>query len=168
MSKAIKLAAEGEQLMFVYGTLRIGESNYSWCREAVKWGIDGATAGGRMYLPKHRGFPYVDFRAPGTVIGSLLCFDVFDDYKGSLYNDVCRMEAGAGYQLAEISVKLPWSNQTVRAEAWHYDRVNGLEQIKSGNWFDKPALKSKWDYGTATYESSSQIARKGKKKVKQR
>lgn len=133
--------------VFVFGTLRVGHGNYRMVeREVVARTYSVATKGKMYYVGGGwGGYPVVDFRENGMVIGDLLYFDVEDplewweevaphrscDYRGLA--GAIGMEVGAGYTPAYIEVLTP-DRELVKAVAFTWEHRRRGDHIPSGDW----------------------------------
>lgn len=117
--------------IFVYGTLRVGQYNYSWCEEAVEKAIKNCTASGRIYFvdPLGAGYPVAKLDEHGTIYGDILYFNTAHP----LFDAVVRMELGAGYVARNIQVTTPKGRQ-VDCQAFHYLRIPRGSLIREGDW----------------------------------
>lgn len=122
--------------VFVYGTLRVDQYNYDWCKRAVRHSVIDCKAKGNLYWVHDKsGYPVAKFDEDGEIIGDVLYFDP----TSKTYDDVVSMELGAGYEVREIEVRTP-EGETLECIAFHYvDRPRG-EWIKSGDWVSE----SRW------------------------
>lgn len=122
---------EGDPLVpvFVYGTLRVGQYNFSWAQEAVVDTIQNCTAKGALYFVDGRfGYPVAKFDEEGEIKGDVLWFDPAHEE----YQSVVRMELGAGYEVREIEVRT--ESETIEAIAFHYLRPTRGNPIPDGDW----------------------------------
>lgn len=115
-------------LMFVYGTLRPGCSE--WARDGYAADpIPGTTPGALLdYGP----FPYADFDGEGTIKGEILTLEPW------MAEHVAEVEEGAGYDPRIVVVDT--ADGPVQAYGWHItdkvrnSRYTTLEVIPSGDW----------------------------------
>lgn len=116
--------------VFVYGTLRIGEGNYLWAREAVRHETPDVTTKGRIYFVRSRiTFPVAKFERDGTIKGDLLWFDP----EHPVFSEVVDMEVGAGYVVQEIEVE-DTRGDTHEALGFQYLMEPQGDWIQNGDW----------------------------------
>jgi len=129
------IAGEGGHRLplLAYGTLRVGEGNYSWAKEAVLDEIPNVQAVGSLYhvRPYMRAYPVAKFDRPGVIIGDLLIMHADHPVTDS----VIRMEEGAGYELRKIMVQMPDGSER-EAFGFHYLYEPDGPRIVSGNWLE--------------------------------
>lgn len=120
--------------VFVYGTLRVGEGNYSWCADAVVEVREDCTTQGRIY---DHGYPVAKFDEQGTIKGDVLWFDPTH----RAYERVCRMEFGAGYGMVEIKAEDSETGEVIPCWGFHYMHMPRGALIESGDWRESDRLK---------------------------
>jgi gamma-glutamylcyclotransferase (GGCT)/AIG2-like uncharacterized protein YtfP len=101
------------QAVFVYGTLRPRDGRTGWAGDAEVAPASRGTTAGRLYYGP--GYPYFvkDVHETGRVVGDVLLFDT----RHAAYQDMRRVELGAGYVECEVTVTLE-SGAMVQALAW--------------------------------------------------
>lgn len=116
--------------VFVYGTLRIGEGNYEWAKEAVRHEVTNCTTPGRIYFcGSSLSYPVAKFEEEGTIKGDLLWFD--PDHP--VFGQVVDMEIHAGYVVQEIEV-IDGDGDSHEALGFQYVRQPLGDLIPSGDW----------------------------------
>lgn len=127
-----RLEAEGTLPMAVYGTLRFGQSNFSWAQEGVLFIVRNVVFPGRLYYVHGRqGFPVAKLDEPGLIHGDILFFDREHPETQAVWD----MESGAGYSIKGIEAQDSEGNDW-NALAWHYDWSPRGQLIESGNWVE--------------------------------
>jgi gamma-glutamylcyclotransferase (GGCT)/AIG2-like uncharacterized protein YtfP len=120
---------DSEIPIFVYGTLRVGHSNYGWCSHAVKRYLTGATASGRIYFVRDDiGYPVAKFDEKGIIVGDILWFDP----KIRETETVIDMERRAGYSMNPI--KAAHEGVYYECFGFHYQGDDFGKRIVSGDW----------------------------------
>lgn len=122
--------------VFVYGTLRYGEGNYSWCQEAVRYVLRDCKVDGRIYwVYDTQGYPVAKLDEDGKIVGDILWFE--RDHP--IYRNVVSMEIRAGYEIRNIRVECEGGEHR-DCIAFHYTNKPTGRLIKSGDW----VLESGW------------------------
>lgn len=116
--------------VFVYGTLRYGEGNYSWCQDAVRYVLRNCATEGRIYwVYGTQGYPVAKLDEDGKIKGDILWFE--KDHPD--YRDVVRMELGAGYEIRNVRVECEGGEHR-DCLAFHYIGKPNGRLISSGDW----------------------------------
>lgn len=116
--------------IFVYGTLRVGQGNYTWAKQCVRHEIIECVAQGRIYfVGPYGGFPVARFDQGGRIVGDVLYCDPAE----RTYDEMVQMELGAGYESREIEVVTP-DGDTLECLAFHYLYEPRGSWIPSGDW----------------------------------
>lgn len=116
--------------LFAYGTLRADQGNYSWTSDCVIRTDLNCTTTGRIYFVSTRmGYPVAKLDEDGTIFGDVLWCD--PDHKS--YDDIMRMELGAGYEVREIDAYTTECN-LIECIAFHYRYDPWGDLIASGDW----------------------------------
>lgn len=125
-----RLEAEGTVPMAVYGTLRLGERNFEWCQDAVRYVVENVTFAGRIYYVSRRaGYPVARLDEPGRIKGDILFFERNHRELRAVWD----MESGAGYEPRLIEAEDSEGNDW-QAWGWHYLYQPSGELIESGDW----------------------------------
>lgn len=116
--------------VFVYGTLREGQGNWQWAKEAVRHSDLNVRTSGRIYFCSGRtGFPVAKLDEAGSIVGDVLWFD--PDHP--TFDDVVQMEVGAGYECRDIEV-ITSESETIECMAFHYAWRPRGDLIPDGDW----------------------------------
>lgn len=128
LSDSAVIAAEHVRVA-VYGTLRHGEGNHAWSLKGLPWAV-GNIDGSLFYVRGDRG------AYPVCVLGTgeRTVVEVYD-VPIDVYDEVARMELGAGYDAVTVDVANAAGPATWRAVVfgWSPDRPHGAP-VAANDW----------------------------------